>query len=386
MDKGTPIVVVAFDRPKSLRRVLKSLSEASYELQDIDLIISIDHAPHNQEVLEVANSFDWKFGEKIVKYAKTNLGLRKHIINCASLAIEYGSVIILEDDLYVSPNFYSYSTQALSFAEERQEIGGVSLYNHRTNVHKSRNFEPTYDSYDNWYFQFASSWGQAWTKNQVADFLEWYEQTPNISNTKSIPKNVRAWSDKSWLKYFIAFLIEKDKYFIYPKVSLTTNFSDKGTHVGVDSTAFQVPLLTVSKKKYKFSELSDSKCVYNAFFENQHLHNYLNIEKEDLSTDLYGYRDQYDTRYVLTSSILDYKMIKQFGRSLKPHENNIIFDIEGNDFFLYDTLEKVINPAVKNRFREITYQIKHLNLSDAKYLFQNLLQQRIKGILSKIFG
>ena len=37
-----PIVVVAYNRPKSLSRLLKSLSNANYFSNNIDLIISIE--------------------------------------------------------------------------------------------------------------------------------------------------------------------------------------------------------------------------------------------------------------------------------------------------------------------------------------------------------
>src|SRR5690606_36553957 len=95
---------------------------------------------------------------------------------------------------------------------------------------------------------------------------------------------------KSWLKYNIAYLIEKDFYFLYPKISLTTNFSDAGTHVGQDSTIYQVPLDYGREREYDFAKPKDSFSVYDAFYENVNLYKSIGIKQEELMVDLYGYR------------------------------------------------------------------------------------------------
>ena len=118
-----PIVVVGFNRPVSLKRILASLNQAYYpEHTTIKLIISIDKSDTNKEVLAIAENFEWKFGEKTVNYQKENLGLRKHIIQCGNYSLKYESVIILEDDLFVSPNFYLYAQKALGFSNDKKYI------------------------------------------------------------------------------------------------------------------------------------------------------------------------------------------------------------------------------------------------------------------------
>ena len=193
------IVVIAYNRAKSLQRLLNTLSKAYYTESDIKLIISIDKASNNQKVLEIAQDFEWNFGNKNVEYQSVNLGLRKHVIKCASYSNDYGSVILLEDDLVVSPQFYNYTCQALNFSKGKEYIAGISLYNHQFNVVAKLNFSPIEDGYDNWYFQFASSWGQAWTKEQWNSFISWYENIESLKHNPSIPKNVTNWSEKSWL-------------------------------------------------------------------------------------------------------------------------------------------------------------------------------------------
>ena len=75
------IIVVAYNRPGSLKRLLDSLSRAVYSLDNVSIIISIDHKENDSrslEVVAIANSFEWKFGHKTVL-------LRESISDCGSI-------------------------------------------------------------------------------------------------------------------------------------------------------------------------------------------------------------------------------------------------------------------------------------------------------------
>ena len=383
---NTPIVVVAYNRPKSLLRLLNSLAGADYPNKKIDLIISIDKSDDNEDVLAIAKNFKWDFGNKIINYQETNLGLKAHILKCGDFSNTYGAVIVLEDDLFVSPNFYNYTRAALQFSRDKEYIGGISLYNHLLNVHTMDNFAAIEDIYDNWYFQFASSWGQAWSKDQWKGFSHWLNKNPDINNNIKIPLNVRSWSEKSWLKYNIAYLIEKDQYFLYPKISLTTNFSDAGTHVGTDSTSFQVPLLQATKINYNFGCLEDSKCVYDAFYENTTLNEILDLKKQELSIDLYGYKPIGENRFLLTSKKLNYKIIKSYGRYLKPLETNILYDIPGNDFMLYDLTTEHVNIFKEDRLKRFSYNVKFVSYNDIIRLFIRMSLAKGMRFINRIKG
>lgn len=377
------IVVVAYNRPKSLKRLLGFLAEAYYPTDDIPLVISIDKGD-NQDVLEIANEFEWKFGKKEVIYQKNNLKLRRHIIKCGDLSEKYGSVIILEDDLAVSKHFYKYACQALDFSADKDYIGGVSLYNHRWNVNASEPFEIAQDEYSCWYFQFASSWGQAWTYEHWKSFKAWYEINEGKDlRAADMPAFVSAWSDSSWLKYFIKFLIETNRFFIYPKCSLTTNFSDAGTHVNSDNTNYQVPLQEYSAD-YAFPTLEESNCVYDAFFENMKLAEYLGCAAEDCEIDLYGTKPQGEKRYFLTRKVLNYKVVKSYSCSMRPHENNIKFNIAGEDFFLYDTSVCENNNRKQNHKRKSVYNHRYILLKEYKYLFGTMIDTIKIGVKKRL--
>ncbi|WP_222983934.1 hypothetical protein [Flagellimonas meishanensis] len=241
------------------------------------------------------------------------------------------------------------------------------------------------DGFDNWYFQFASSWGQAWTKDQWEGFMAWYAENPDIDNIEKVPRYVRSWSPKSWLKYNITYLIEKNNYFLYPRVAVATNFSDAGTHVGNDSTIYQVPLDYATNKKYRFSSLCEAKAIYDSFYESEVLYESLGIGKDEVCIDLYGCKSNSHERYLLTSKLLNHKIIRSYGKSLKPHEDNVIRGIEGNELFLYDTAIDVQNPNKHRWDRDVSYNYKQIPFRTVRKLFIEQAFGKVQNLKRKIF-
>ena len=377
------IIVIAYNREASLKRLLTSLNNAIYESDDITLIISIDKSD-NEKVYKTANEFDWKHGIKKTILSDENLGLKKHVLKCGDYVYEYENIIVLEDDLYVSKKFYSYACQALEFSMNRTEISGVSLYNHELNVHVREPFKAIDDGYDNYYMQFAQSWGQAYSKKQWHEFKSWLDNNDSMDLcSENVPANVSSWSDKSWLKYFIKYVIDTDKYFIYPRVSHTTNFGDEGTHAKDSVSDLQVMLSFVNEKKYNFSSIDESGSVYDAFFENIKIKKAvsdklkslgINTDYEEIGVDLYGYRESISRRFILSSKAMPYKVLYSYARKLRPIDANILLDCQGDELFLYDTLEKDYAPKTDDAKRTL-YNYKALNIK--KML--DVIRYRITG-------
>lgn len=331
------IIVVAYNRPRSISRILASLQNAIFS-EPTRLIISIDNdEPHNHNVKEIAEQFQWSQGPKEVRYQEKRLGLRKHILQCGDLTQEFGSVIILEDDLFVSPYFYEYAVRALEYYSEDQKIGGISLYNQPVHEFVQVAFSTIYDNSDVYFMQFPSSLGQAWTQHHWTEFKEWYETRPELS-TINMPGFIRRWPETSWKKYFCAFLVDKDKYFVFPRFSFTSNFNDPGSNrkSKVDHDG-QTPL-KMAGEPYRFNDISQSFSIYDVSLEleaacvsglSTHLNDYA------FELDLYGVKDleQVKTPYLITSRP-SVNPTMGFKRALKPHEMNVILNLEGKDFSL----------------------------------------------------
>ncbi len=344
------IVVVAYNRLDSVKRLLGSLSR-SYYPENTKLIISIDHAPDNSPLVDFAREYKWDAGDKQVIIHPRNIGLKKHIISCGDLVYEYGSVIILEDDLFVSPYFYGYARQALEFYDSDKDIGGIALFNYMyiENTQYPEPFSPLADDSDVYFIQYACSSGQIWTRDHWDAFRKWYDTNPDIKTIRGMPDHVLMWPERSWKKFFIAFLVEHNRFFVYPRVSLTTNFDDVGTNRSMSTFEVQ-SLLLVSDKNFTFKTLKKSVSVYDAHFEviPERLKNCNDkLKKLDFAVDLYGHKNigKINEDFLLTTKKCT-SYVLGFARSLKPHEMNVIFDIQGEEIFLAN--KKDITPMTRN--------------------------------------
>ena len=328
-----PIVVVAHKRPMSLKRLLKSLDKAVLN-DPVELILSVDKS-NNPEVLQIAQDFQWRFGGKRVISHTTNLGLRKHILSCGDLVEDYDGIIILEDDLYVSPFFYEYSVKALDYYKDDSKLAGVSLYSHYFNETAYLPFQPFPDNSALFFMQIPSSWGQCWTKKQWMSFKQWYNDNADNLNEFDdllIPIDVLGWPASSWKKHFFYYMINQNLFFAYPRLSLTSNFSDPGTHIRSKKHIFQVPL-QYFPQNYHFIDLQDSVSVYDACCEIlpdrlKKLSPQLN--KYDLEVDLYGVKPlkKIKADYLVSIKQSDSPVLT-FGREMKPIECNVIENIDG---------------------------------------------------------
>lgn len=343
------IVVIAFNREKPLKRLLKSLSNAQYPSENIKLHISIDGSSVSTIIEEVVNQFEWQHGEKIVDVKKENLGLLKHVLECGQLTNIYGSIIVLEDDLMVSPGFYNYAHKANAFYTDDSKIAGVSLYSYPCEESNFYPFYPIKDDSGVHFIQVASSWGQSWTKNQWADFKSWITEYP-LGKESLLPDYILKWGSNSWKKLFINYLIDTDRYFVFPNISYSTNFEEEGTHAS-DTGLFQVRL-NLGDSETRLKKFQDSNAIYDTYFElkSDCLKKLCESMKGyDFDVDLYGEKalESIDSGLVLTSR-RGRNPIISFGAKMRPLLQNILFNIQGKEIGLFR--KEDISLTEKNRY------------------------------------
>ncbi len=334
MVSNIAVVIVAYNRPVALKRLLASIESATYiGYNNITLIISIDQS-ESEECFCIANAFQWDHGFKQIVKFEINIGLREHILKCGELTQEYESVIILEDDCFVSRNFYNYSCQALSFYQNHSNIAGLSLYAYQTNENALLPFSPLADGYDAYFMQIPSSWGQVWTASQWTSFKTWMAQNPVITDMDLLPENVKSWPASSWKKYFYKYMVKYDKYFVYPAVSLVSNFGDKGTHYSYPVPYLQVPIETrMARKDYSFISFNESYNKYDAYFELLPANmEQLGVAMEaNTGIDLYGTKQPGLFAYDYLFSIRDCTApLQSYAAVMFPLAQNILNGIRGN--------------------------------------------------------
>ena len=337
-DRNTvAIVVVGYNRLGALQRLLGSLLTADYSSEHPPLVISID-CSGNEELYRYVREFEWPYGRKYLRIQPQRLGLKDHILSCGDLTSCFRGVILLEDDLFVSTDFYHYSCAALDYYDNDDRIAGISLYAHETNGYVGLPFAPLNNGCDVYAVQAVSSWGECWNTRMWRSFREWIDQTGEanlVFQRMDIPEAMKHW-ERAWSTYFNAYMIATNRYFIYPYVSLSTNFSDAGEHGSVADAVVQVGL-QCGRRNYDMRTV-DRLVSYDIFSNNIALYSALGLSKEKLCLDVYADRGNLrKCRYWLTPRNLPYKRVKSFALACRPVELNVLYEIQGDRLHLYDT-------------------------------------------------
>ncbi len=384
------IIVPAYKRENSLRRLLKSINNAVYPTKNIELIISLD-GDYTSNVLDIAESFQFLHGSKKVIKRKNNIGLREHILWCGDQTEKYGSVIILEDDLIVSNQYYNYTKQALEFYSIDDNISGISLYGHKYNEYAYLPFDPNYNGYSGYFMQIASSWGQAWSQDMWFKFKQWYNKNDSaeaVNNINGLPDILKKWPESSWKKYFSAYLVKENKYFYYPYRSHTTNCSDKGGyHIKGGSDLYQVPISFEFCKKniFSFQKYTSKSIRYDSFMEPNYDSFYKSIgfNEQELCVDMYGIKPLNlinQKKYIITSRKCK-NSIKLFELKYKPIDNVSLGEVEidSNNTKYVINLSKcsdLIN--LKQPYYKLVKYYSYTNLESKKFLKKYALEMTKK--------
>jgi len=332
------IVISAYNRPQALARLLASLRKAAYPKRGATrLVISIDRGddPRNGQVVEVAKEFEWPFGHKEVIHEPEHLGLVRHVFFCCGLTQVYGDVIFLEDDLLVSPAYYTYAARALSFYRSDERIAGVSLYALWFNGYTQQPFIPLADDADAFFLQTPYTQGQAFTYAQWKSFADWRAAGDRrLTEADNLHESFFHFDAEDWFPMLAKYVVETGRYVVYPRVSLTTGAGDAGTHFAQASSFFQTPLQRF-KENYRLKPLADSVAVYDSFFEL--LPDRLNRLTDafrgfDYDVDLYATKARRNLRaeYVLTSRLCRTAQ-QSFGKVMWPMEANVIENVPGTE-------------------------------------------------------
>ena len=131
-----PIAMFVYNRLDMAKRTLHSLKE-NILAKDSTLYIFADGAKEGisnneldkvKEVREFIRSDRW-CKEVIIIESDINKGLANSIIEGVTKVInQHGKIIVLEDDLLLSPYFLNFMNSALSMYEDEEKVGSISGY------------------------------------------------------------------------------------------------------------------------------------------------------------------------------------------------------------------------------------------------------------------
>ncbi len=242
-----PILVLGYNRPLHLKRVLLSLSENPEALHS-DLYISID-GPRDDSDSENVNLCrevslqTFGFRKISTNFNELNSGLSNSVISNISKVLElHDEVIVVEDDLKVSRNFLKFMN--LGLREYRNEYKVASIHGYQYPV--------VLDPDVCVFLRGADCWGWATWKNR------WCEFEPNgtkllnqlvskqlsskfnlggaLPNVNLLEKQISGIVD-SWAIRWHASMFLQNRVTLYPPESLVLNLGldGSGTHESINS-------------------------------------------------------------------------------------------------------------------------------------------------------
>jgi hypothetical protein len=131
-----PIIYFAYNRPDHTLHTLEALSKCRLA-EDSDLYIYIDGPKENaseankkniESVKEIAQLKKWCKNVTIIA-AEKNKGLFRSITEGISAIVNrFGKIIIVEDDVLVSPGFLEYINDALNIYENTPQVMHISAF------------------------------------------------------------------------------------------------------------------------------------------------------------------------------------------------------------------------------------------------------------------
>lgn len=328
------VVVIAYNRPLALERLLVSLARAEYPPGvDVPLIVSVDRSEDNASaaVARAARTFNWLHGAKTVIEQEKRLGLVAHFHACGRLSARYGSVILLEDDLVVAPPYYDFAASALARYEDEPRVAGVCLYGLWFNGFSHDPFLPLEDGTDTFLLKLPYTQGLAFTAAQWQRSEEWSNGHSLREHPDLHPSFLR-FGREEWFPKLACYLASQDRYVCFPRVSLTVGWGDAGTHFAASSAWFQTPV-QLQGRPYRFTDL-DGLSVYDSFYEllpDRLLTLAPHLPPIDFDVDLNATKQPFNLRhgYVLTSRPVR-RSLMSFGLVMYPPELNIALSVPGD--------------------------------------------------------
>ncbi len=239
-----PIALFAYNRPGHFLKVAKALARNA-EASSSSLFIFSD-APRSDgaiagvaEVRKAAKSIVG-FGTKTIIEQPENKGLARSIIDgVTQLTEEFGSVIVLEDDLLPSPYFLRYMNDALAFHANDDRVISIHAYSYPVSGPLPETF----------FLRGADCWGWAtWKRgwelfeadgSKLLQELERRKLTHDFDFDGSYPytqmlRDSVVGKNESWAVRWYASAFLRGKLTLYPGSSQVQNIGADGTgfHVG----------------------------------------------------------------------------------------------------------------------------------------------------------
>jgi hypothetical protein len=257
----SPLAIFAFNRPKYLEKCLKSLKLNKLSRQTITYFF-IDYPKLEKDfknyhkVLNMVRETNI-FKKKVIIQRKYNYGLKKNILNGINYVLKKNeTIIVLEDDLYLSKYFLDYMNKYLYFFKNSKNIASIHGYCYPIDKKNLNNFFLLRGA-DCWGW---ATWRRAWkfynddnlmlakkikSKNEIDTF--------NFNNSFNYYEMLLNRPENTWAINWYASAFIRNMFTLYPKNSYVRNMGNSGlgTHSNKIDKRFDISL----SKSFKFEKL-----------------------------------------------------------------------------------------------------------------------------------
>lgn len=246
MSSHPPIILFTYNRPQHTLQTLKSLQKNTLRDKSklyifTDAPKSTNDQPQVDEVRQIITQEKWCKEVHIIQ-RETNYGLAKNIIEgVTEIVNQYGKVIVLEDDLVLSPGFLTYMNQALNLYQDTPEVMQISGHVPPIKLKRYSSTTFFYNKIATWGW---GTWADSWQKlnTDTAYLLEQIKINNQIQEFNAdgaydfiehleanIEGKINTWAIKWQASVFLA-----KGLCLYPKKSLVRNigFDNSGEHCG----------------------------------------------------------------------------------------------------------------------------------------------------------
>lgn len=274
-----PIALFTYNRADHTQKAVESLL-SNDEARDSDLFIFSDGPKNDRAVEGVKKNREYihevkklegiSFKTITIIERETNWGLANSLIaGITELTDRYGRVIVVEDDLVLSPYFLQFMNEALEKYQGDDRIGAISAYRNPIDCQSPEIFFLRYFACWGW-----ATWKRSWCHlsidaKELLRQLRWKKKNFDVKN--SGPFYGLLYCQKlglvdSWAVLFYASLFLKNMLVLYPGVSCAQigGVDGSGTHSGNNQELFYVQLAT-KPIILEDIQVKENKDMYEAF-------------------------------------------------------------------------------------------------------------------------
>ena len=267
-----PIILFVYNRLDHTQGVIETLSK-NFLAKESELYVFSDAAKSENglekvnAVREYIRDITWhrRFKKVSIIEAENNKGLANSVIGGVTEIIrEYGKVIVVEDDLLLSPYFLNYMNDALDYYQDDKKIWSISGYSFPMKSLKKY-------SHDIFYSYRGCSWGWAtWSDrwdtvdwqvseyNQFINSQEWIERfnRGGVDLTNMLKMQMERKIDSRAIRWCFA-QSNQDMYTVYPRISYLENAGcdGSGMHSGADDAYYTDMSGCIPKCKFETLEI-----------------------------------------------------------------------------------------------------------------------------------